>query len=371
MRFKLLSVLTLSVLGLVGCRGGEKASVTGAYGSGVMSGTVVMANGGSPAGVEVSVRGTGMTTTLGAAGEFAFAGVPAEADLDFRRNDGIAASMGVDGAATNMVIELAQTTARKATSRRRGAGRGVPALEYEGLIVSASAEQIVVFTSKKEEVTIGLKPETVIRKGGRMLTAADLVEGTRVHVKALKVEDALSAIQVIVQRLPGEDDGEDDGEEVVRSEYEGIVVSSAADQLVIFDSHRNEETFLLTAETVIRKGGTPVLATDIKPGWRVHVKSTAAEDGTKTALLVIVQNDRDDEEEGDVSVSGTVGTVGATDLTLETRNGVITVQVDASTRIEKKKQSIALTDVRSGDRVTVEGTRVDAVTILAKEIKVK
>ena len=369
MKLKLLTVLTLSVLGLVGCRGGEKASVTGAYGSGVVSGTVVMANGGSPSGVEVSVRGTGMATTLGTAGEFAFAGVPAEADLDFRRNDGIAASMNLDGASTNMVIELAQTTARKTSGRRRGAGRGTNALEYEGLIVTASAEQIVVFTSKKEEVTIDLKPETIIRKGGRMLTAADLLEGTRVHVKAQKVEETLSAVQVIVQRLPGEDDGEDAGEEVVRSEYEGLVVSAAADQLVIFDSHRNEETFVLTADTVIRKGGTPVLATDIQAGWRVHVKSTAAEDGTKTALLVIVQNDREDD--GELTVSGTVGTVDTADLTLETRTGVVTVQVDASTRIEKKRQTIALADVHAGDRLTVEGTRVDDVTLLAKVIKVK
>lgn len=174
---------------------------------------------------------------------------------------------------------------------------------------------------------------------------------------------------MIVQRLPGEDDGEDEGEEVVRSEYEGLVVSSTADQLVIFDSHRNEETFVLTAETIIRKGGTPVLATDIQAGWRVHVKSTTAEDGTKTALLVIVQNDREDD--GELTVSGTVGTVGTADLTLETRSGVVTVQVDASTRIEKKRQPIALADIHSGDRVTVEGARVDDVTVLAKVIKVK
>lgn len=367
MRLKLLSVLTLTVFGLVGCQGGEKASVTGAYGSGLTSGTVVMATGGSPAGVEVSVRGTGLTTTLGAAGNFAFAGVPDDAELDFRRADGIAASLALDGASTNMVIELAQTTAKKSSGRRRGAGRGSHAYEFEGLIVSASAEQIVVFTSKKEEVTIGLKPETIIRKGGTVLTAADLLVDTRVHVKAQKVEEAFTAIQIIVQN-PADDDGDD--EPVVRKEYEGIVVSSAEGQLVMLDSHRNEETFVLTAETIIRKGNTPVLATDIQPGWRVHVKATTAEDGTKTATLVIVQDDRNDDE-GEVTLSGTVGTVGAADLTLETDSGVITVQTDATTSIRKKGKQITLAEIQPGDRIKVEGTTVTDTTVLAKEIEVK
>lgn len=368
MKVKFLGVIALSVLGLAGCRGGEKAAMTSSYGTGIASGEVVMVTGGSPEGVEVSVRGTGMTTKLGAEGRFAFAGVPDDAELDFHRGDGISASLPLEGASTNMVIALAQTTATR-TSRRRGAGRGGEKVyEFEGLIVSAAADQIVVYSSKKEEVTIGLKPETIIRKGGTMLTVADLLVDTRVHVKAQKVEDAFTAVQIIVQnRSEDDDDGED---EMVRREYEGTIVSSTDAQLVIFDSHKAEETFVLTADTVIRKGGTPLLATDLKAGWRVHVRATTAEDGTKTADLVIVQDDRDDED-AEVHLSGTVGTVGASDLTLQTGMSVVTIQVDASTKIEKKGQTIALTDIHAGDRIKVEGTKVADATILAKEIEVK
>lgn len=367
MRLKYLTLIAFSIFGLAACNGREDAAVTGGYGAGIANGAVVMASGGSPAGVEVSVRGTGMTTTLGADGQFGFAGVPDDADLDFRRADGIAASMRLDGAATNMVIELAQTTATRSSGRRRGAGRGVAVYEFEGLIRSASAEQIVVFTSKKEEVTIGLKPETIIRKGHLTLTAVDLVVDTRVHVKAQKVEDAFTAVQVIVQNRPGDDD--DDGDDDAVREYEGRVVSSADGLLVMIDSHRQEQTFVLDAGTIIRKGHTPILPADILAGWRVHVKATAAEDGTKTATLVIVQDDRDDA--GDVRVSGTVGTVGAADLTIETRSGILTVQTDASTIITKHRQAIALSAIQSGDRVTVEGTSVSDTTVLAKKIQVK
>jgi hypothetical protein len=67
------------------------------------------------------------------------------------------------------------------------------------------------------------------------------------------------------------------------------VRSASATELVIVDSHRQEVTFVLTAETVIRKGNTPMAAADLQEDDRVHVRADTAADGTKTALLVIVQ----------------------------------------------------------------------------------
>ncbi|HEX8029464.1 MAG TPA: DUF5666 domain-containing protein, partial [Vicinamibacterales bacterium] len=95
----------------------------------------------------------------------------------------------------------------------------------------------------------------------------------------------------IVQNTNGDDGGNDDGP--AAREYEGTVRSASATQLVVYTSRKVEETFVLTAETSIRKGNTPVLATDIQVGWRVHVKATTSTDGaTKTATSVIVQNTR-------------------------------------------------------------------------------
>jgi hypothetical protein len=54
------------------------------YGDQVVAGQVVMASemdNSSPAGVEVSVVGTGMSAILAADGRFTFAGVPANAEL--------------------------------------------------------------------------------------------------------------------------------------------------------------------------------------------------------------------------------------------------------------------------------------------------
>jgi hypothetical protein len=283
-RTAVLAVIAMLILGA--CSSKERA-ITGTYGDGVLTGQVVMSEGGSAAGVDVSVSGTGMTARLGADGQFAFAGVPESAELVFQRaTDGINATMRLESASGHVMIDLTKSEAKKSGGRRRAAGSS-KTYQFEGLLESASATQVVVNTAR-EQVTIALTEATLIRRGGTPLTAADLVAGLRVHVKALKVTAGFTAVQIVVQG----DDDDDDGEEppTVR-EYEGTVVSASATQLVIFSSKKKEETFVVNADTDIRKGNTPVLAADIQPGWRVHVKASTSEDGaTKTAQRVIVQN---------------------------------------------------------------------------------
>lgn len=290
MKLRHLTLVAVIAIALVACKS-ERSSMTGSYGGGLLSGQVSITGGGSPAGVEVSIRGTGMTTVLTDEGRFTFASVPERADLDFRRADGLAGSLRLEEGETSLHVELGPNGAKK-SSRRRAARGGEKVYEFEGLVRGATDTEVVVFTSKQVDVTIGLTPETIIRKGNQILTAADLVPDTRVHVKAKKTDETYTAVLVIVQN---QEDGEDDGEgeePKARKEFEGTVISAAADQLVIFDSHKEEVTFVIDAQTIIRKGNTPIAAADIQAGWRVHVKATTADDGTKTATQVIVQRNK-------------------------------------------------------------------------------
>lgn len=273
--------LAVAVFVLSACSGREH-SPTSAYGSGVITGEVVMSEGVSAAGVVVSVRGTGMTKLLAADGQFAFAGVPDGAELSFERAaDGIDATLKLEMATGHVVVDLAKTEAKK-SGRRRAAGSS-KTYEFEGVLTAVSATQIVMNTSREQGVTINLNDQTVIRRGGTALTAADLAAGMRVHVKAIQSADAFVATSVTVQN-----DGTDDSPPQAR-EYEGIVVSASATELVIFSSKKENVTFVVDATTEIRKGNTPIAAADIQAGWRVHVKT----DGTSnTARLVIVQNTR-------------------------------------------------------------------------------
>ncbi|HEX7829513.1 MAG TPA: DUF5666 domain-containing protein, partial [Thermoanaerobaculia bacterium] len=215
MKLKYLVPLMMFGLLLSACSR-EKASLTGAYGTATLSGQVTMSGTSqtSPEGVRVSMRGTGMSTVLGASGDFAFVDVPSDAQLDFsRESDGVQASLRVDDASTFLAVQLTPSTAvRGTTSRRRGVGRGTePIYEIEGLIVSATAEQLVVAASRGGEQTVKLTPETVIRKGQTPVTPAELLPGVRVHVKAKKADDVLIAVLVIVQNKDGDDGGNDDG----------------------------------------------------------------------------------------------------------------------------------------------------------------
>ena len=77
-------IMFLLALTLAACQRSETSSVTpltGGFGAAVVTGDVHMTDGGSPEGVEVSVRGTGMSMILAADGQFAFGSVPANAEL--------------------------------------------------------------------------------------------------------------------------------------------------------------------------------------------------------------------------------------------------------------------------------------------------
>jgi hypothetical protein len=284
-------VMVVMLIALGACRR-ESSTITGSYAGGVLSGTVSLQGiEGSTEGVEVSVRGTGMTTTLGADGRFAFASVPEHAILDFRRADGIEAQLQITAASSPVLIALG----RGGASRVGGAGgnRGRDKREFEGIIRTAGTESIVVYTSHKEEVTIALTEETVIRRGNETLTAADLAVDMRVHVRARRTADGYVAQQIVVQEGEDGDDGEDDDDAeddrpIVR-QYEGTVVTASATEVVVDDSHRVQTAFVVTPETVIRKGNTTVAAADLEEGARVHVKAEVAADGTATAVEIIVQ----------------------------------------------------------------------------------
>ncbi|MDQ3282911.1 MAG: DUF5666 domain-containing protein, partial [Acidobacteriota bacterium] len=361
-------MMIAALLALVSCQGRENADdVTSTYGGAVLRGQVVMTDGSSPADVTVTVRGTGLRTILEADGVFAFAGAPQDARLDFdRASDGVAASLRVASGSGALVVELDKTAAK--TGKRRGAGSasGVKAIEIEGLVRSASATKIVVFSSKGVEETIAIAAGTVIRKGKTTIAAADLAVDTRVHVKASRGDAGLSAILVLVQN----DEEDEEKEKAAAREFEGTVVSVTATQLVLTDSRAGEVTFVLNASTVIRKGSAPIAATDIKPGMRVHVKATASADGaTKTATLVLVQETRSGEDE--VRLSGTITAIGGTTLTVKTETSSVTVQTDASTRIEKAGKPATLAGLNSGDRVKVEGKKSGENSVLATQIEVR
>jgi phosphotransferase system HPr-like phosphotransfer protein len=353
-------VIVAALMMLAACRG-ERATITGNYGSGVVAGQVAVSGlaNSSPAGVQVSIRGTGMTTTLGEDGAFTFAGVPEGAVLVFQRGDGIDATLDLKQTSGFISVALSPNGAAQATSKRRSASSGKKQYEFEGLVKSASDTELVVLDSHGDEVTFTLDGSTIIRKGETPVLATDLKEGDRVHVRATKAEDVYTATLVIVQ-----EDGE--GEAPETKEYEGLVRSASDTELVIFDSHGEEVTFVLDANTVITKGNVPVLGSDLKEGDRVHVRATTADDGTKTASVVIVQNPVHEI----ATYSGTVVSATDTELVISSHGSEITFVLDGSTVIRRGNASIVGSDIKAGEKVTVKATTASDGTKTATEVTV-
>ncbi|HET7711832.1 MAG TPA: DUF5666 domain-containing protein [Thermoanaerobaculia bacterium] len=276
-----IAVMIISVLFAVACRHDEMP--TSSYGAAVVTGQVAMADGGTPEGIVVTVSGTGMSVVLDASGQFAFNGVPESAELRLvRSSDGIDASYSTSGS-RSMTIELSGRTPSSGAGRRRSTR---PLLQYEGIIRSASATSLVIFTSHQEEVTVTLTADTVIRKGRETIAAADLKAEQRVHVKASVADDVKTAVEVIVQQLEGEEGGER-GEQVATAN--GIVKSVAAASLVVLRANGEEVTVEVTDQTRITQRGRTMTFADIKAGDRVEARGVLVNPQTIRAVQIQVQ----------------------------------------------------------------------------------
>ena len=337
-------MFTIAVVAMLTSCNRHESLLTGGYGERVVAGQVVMASemaDSSPAGVEVSVVGTGMSAILAADGRFTFAGVPADAELAFRRADGVDARIRVASPAP-LVVELAGKTATSNGSHRRGVSPKDPgpSQQIEGVIQTPGTDSIIVLDSHQHLVTIALDRSTLIRKGNETVKAADLKKGDRVHVKAVMKDNKLTALQVIVQETEGDDDSNHD------QQVEGLIVTVSPTSITVHDSHGQDVVMVIKSSTIIRKGNQTVPVADLKKDDRVHVHA-AMVDGKLTALEIIVQqqsddhgNDQEMEVEGAATVSGS---------SLVVRG--ITVNTDANTIIKKQGQRITVIDINSGDAV--------------------
>jgi hypothetical protein len=278
MKTKSLILMAVAVLTLSSCRNRETA-LTGSYGSSFLSGQVVMTSGSSPAGVEVSVIGTGMRTEVGEDGRFAFMGVPGNAELQFSRGDGIDSKVFA-GAASNLVVELNGTTA---FARRRGAGRSQ---QYEGLIAEVGDASLKVFTSHKEEVEIAVDEDTVIRHGNTTYELEELEDGWRVHVKAVLKDDVLTALEIMVQNT-GENGGGAVGSTMTAN---GPVTAKGDDgSLTVQSQPKGEVTVQTDENTIIRKQGQIITVDAINVGDEINTMGERVDDTTLLARQIEVR----------------------------------------------------------------------------------
>lgn len=364
MRLAKWSAVAVAVMLFIGCRGHEQ-SVAGTYGMSAVSGQVVMAGGGTPAGVSVTVRGTGQTQLLAEDGRFSFTGVPEDVQLLFTRADGVHATYSARSTAGPVVVELNGGSAT-AHGRTRSTP-STPSSEFEGVVKSATATQLVLTDSHRGDVTVTLDANTVIRKGQTAVAATDLKAGDRVHVRATQQADkSYLASLVIVQQTENENENEP-------AEFEGIVKAITADSL----------TLTMPSGDVVLTVNSSTTFTPAAPkvGDRVHVRAQKTGDAL-VALSVRVQGSGDDggdDQGGDhgqhgttMTANGAVTATGSGQITVASQDhGSVTVKIDAHTIIKGEGKTLGAGDIKTGDFVNTRGTRIDDHSLLAEQIEVR
>ncbi|HEX9163880.1 MAG TPA: DUF5666 domain-containing protein [Thermoanaerobaculia bacterium] len=362
-KFSILAVAALALL--VSCNKHE-SSLTGSYGQRVVSGQVVMASdmtNSSPAGVAVSVIGTGMSATLSADGRFTFVGVPDKAELSFQRADGINARMPVTS--NSMNIEL---NSHGGSSKHRGASAQDPqkSTQIEGVIDSVAADSITVIDSHKNSVQVAIDSSTLIRGEDKTLALTDLKKGDRVHVKAVMKNNVLTALQVNVQEPENEDEHNNQQQEI-----KGTVAAVNGTTLTVTPAGGGSNVDItLTPTTMIRKGNQTITAADLKKGDVVEVKASMV-NNTLTASQVNVENEDNDQKQQQ-EINGTVAGVAGNTLTITPAGGGTNVDVmlTPTTVIRKGNQMITAADLKKGDVVEVKASMVNNV-LTATQVNVE
>lgn len=254
-------------------------------------------------------------------------------------------------------------TSLVAEAGRHRAAPTAPMAEYEGVIKTVGTGTITVTTSHQTDVDFTITDATLIRKGDTTVDASTLAVGDQVHVKATSANNVNTAMIIIVQQP---DTSEDPGDSLKVVTANGVVTAVGTDSIDVHRANGTDATVKVTDGTAIKKHGQTIHLADIKVGDHVEAVGTAV-DATTIAALQIEVEDGNPSETNKAEVSGTVTGTGTSSLTI---SKTYTVNVDSNTHIRKSGKDISLSDVKVGDFVQAEGSRVDATTILASEIQV-
>jgi hypothetical protein len=172
---------------------------------------------------------------------------------------------------------------------------------------------------------------------------------------------------------------------------EGTVDSIILPASFVLKSPGGMVTVQTDVGTVFRMRGSPAGFGDLKTGQRVEVEGALAPGGPLNASKVQIEDEQEEARtptatptgtitpptatrtprpEG-VELEGTVGPVNGTSFMLVTRSGSVTIQTDSTTQLRKEDAPATFTDIKTGVKVEVEGTRQNDGSVLASRVTVE
>jgi hypothetical protein len=122
--------------------------------------------------------------------------------------------------------------------------------------------------------------------------------------------------------------------------------------------------------TRFRRSGDAVSFAALRVGQFVEVEGHALRDGSVQASKVGIEDGPGSDDNGgggEVEFTGRVDSIAPPSLVVSGR----LVVTDASTRVERGGSTIALSSIKAGDRVEVEGTPRSDGSVRAKKVKLE
>jgi hypothetical protein len=318
----------------------------------------------------ISVSGTGITVVSGDDGRFVLENVPPGTLTLQISGNGVSAQVTVANVEINeqvrVTVRVNGGSAEIEEEEQIADGRA----EVEGRISAVNGTTIVV-GSRQVVVPAG----TPIRHGGTARAFSDLVPGVRVHVKATRAGEVLTAMEVNLQNenitpSSGKGGSSDDDED---TELSGAIVGTISGSCPAI-------TFTIGTTVVKTNASTKfddVRCASLATGDIVEVEGTKQPDGSLLASELekksATDNDDDDEDEDDddadeAEVSGTIaGAIGGSCPNLTFTVGTTVVKTNSSTKFD----SVTCSTLATGNSVKVEGAKQGDGSILASEVEKK
>ncbi len=245
------------------------------------------------------------------------------------------AQKGTDGTSTALVIQV----------------ESHPTTEIEGTVHSLTATSLTITTSAGD-VAVTLTADTRFFVNGVTATPTGIHAGD--HVEAEVREQADKTLTALVVRV-----------EIETVHLRGTISVATASSITVKTS-TGDVVVGLTSSTLIRMQGKVVNASFLVAGSRVEVEAVRKAGQTLAAVTINVETADSLSE-----VEGSVTEAGSDHLRVHTRSGDdITIAVNTDTIIRKADRMIGLSDIRVGDRVSVDA-RVNSGSFTALRIVVE
>ncbi|HUP48966.1 MAG TPA: DUF5666 domain-containing protein [Thermoanaerobaculia bacterium] len=201
------------------------------------------------------------------------------------------------------------------------------------------------------------------------ISAQATVDGTAASV-VVQLQKTQASVQVT-----GNGNGNNRGQ---TRELEGLILEVDDTSITVNNaSTGGPVTAKITSDTFIRFGGTRLTAADLEVGDRVHVRTTTNDDGSLTALEIILQERKEDDGNGNGNgggqtreLEGLILEVSDTSITVNNAStgGPVTAAITGDTVIRRGNTHLSASDLKVGDRVHVRTSANTDASLTALEI---